>query len=308
MTVEAVREASPSPDAGKREAIGRGARMTDREYAGSLNQHYGRVGLDEAILAGLRAVGKDLDALTPEDLAPADQFHTRGRDATFELARLAGLEGTMRILDVGGGLGGPARAVAEEIGCHVTVLDLTEEFCRAGTALTARLGLSDRVEFRHGNALDLPFPDASFDAAWTQHSSMNIPDKERLYAEIKRVIRPGGRFALHEIMAGPVQPIHLPVPWARTPSLSFLRPPGEIHALLRAGGLDPREWVDTSAISLEWFRQRQAAAEQAGAPPPLGLHLLLGPDIGVMLNNVIRNLAENRLVIVQAVWERPISR
>jgi SAM-dependent methyltransferase len=208
------------------------------------------------------------------------------------------------VLDVGGGLGGAARTLAVEVGCHVTVLDLTEEFCRAGAALSERLGLAARVRFRHGNALELPFGDASFDAAWTQHSSMNIDDKERLYTEIHRVIRPGGRFALHEIMAGPAQPIHFPVPWARQTSLSFLRPPDEIRGLLHARGLRPREWVETSTASLEWFRQRAAFAQRATAPPSLGLHLLLGSDFGPMMANVLRNLEENRIVTIEAVCER----
>jgi SAM-dependent methyltransferase len=281
-------------------------RMASGDYAQTVNRHYGRSGIAEAILGGLRAMGKDLDALTPEDLAPADQFHTRGREATLELARLAGLARGMRVLDVGGGLGGPARTLATEIGCHVAVVDLTEEFCRAGAELTARLRLAGRVEFHHGSALDLPFGAAAFDAAWTQHSSMNIGDKERLYGEIARVLRPGGRLALHEIMAGPAQPIHFPVPWAREPSLSFLRSPDEINALLRARGLTPLEWRDTSAISLAWFHERQAAMrQQSGAPPPLGIHLLLGADMPVMFANLVRNLTEDRLAVYEGVWERP---
>ena len=172
----------------------------------------------------LRANGKDPAALTIEDLAPIDQLHARGSEATLELARLAGITAGMRVLDVGGGLGGPARTLASAFGCSVEVLDLTEEFCRAGEMLTARTGLADLVCFRQGNALKMPYPGAGFDVAWTQHSSMNIADKERLYAEIQRVLRPGGRLALHEILAGPVSPIHFPVPWARDPDLSHLRP------------------------------------------------------------------------------------
>jgi SAM-dependent methyltransferase len=278
--------------------------VASHDYPHTLNRHYGRAGIGEAILAGLRAAGKNLDALTPEDLAPADQFHTRGREATLELARMAGLERGMRVLDVGGGLGGPARTLAAEIGCHVTVVDLTEEFCRVGIELTARLRLGDRVAFRHGNALDLPFESGSFDAVWTQHSSMNIEDKERLYDEIARVLRPGGGFALHEMMADPTQPIHFPVPWAREPSLSFLRAPDAVHALLRARGLRPREWIDTTATSLAWFRERRAAMRQGGPPPPLGLHMLLGPDMPAMFDNLVRNLAEDRLAVFEGVWER----
>ena len=190
-----------------------------------VGEHYARGDLAARILEALRAAGKDPDALTTDDLAPIDQLHIRGKEATLELAHRAGLTSGTRVLDIGGGLGGPARTLASEFGCTVEVLDFTEEFCRAGEHLTTRTGLSNQVSFRHGNALEMPYPDARFDVVWTQHSSMNIADKERLYAETQRVLRPGGRLALHEILAGPVSPIHFPVPWARDPDLGSLRPP-----------------------------------------------------------------------------------
>jgi len=271
-------------------------------YVEALNLHYGRHSLGDAILAGLRAAGKDLTRLVPDDLAPVDQFHSRGKEATLELARIAGLEGRMHVLDVGGGVGGPARMLAAELGCRVTVLDLVHEFCRVGEELTARTGLSDRVGFRHGNALDMPFADGTFDVAWTQHSSMNIDDKAGLYREIRRVVQPGGRLALHEIVGGSKAPIHFPVPWARAPSMSFLRPAHEVHALIAATGFAEIAWVDGSAQTLEWFR-RQAARAPA-TPPPLGLHLLLGSDFSQMLRNQVRNLEEGRMVLIQAVLEK----
>lgn len=267
-----------------------------------LEEHYGRPGLGPVILGALRAAGKNLGALTTEDLAPIDQFHTRGRDATLGLARLAGLSAGMTVLDVGGGLGGPARMLAKEVGCRVTVLDLTEEFCRVGSELTRRAGLAGRVEFRHGNALEMPFDEAAFDVVWTQHSSMNIEDKERLYREIRRVGRPGGRLAMHEIMAGAASPIHFPVPWARDPAWSFLRPAEDVRRLIAGLGFTEVLWRDESATALEWFRQR--AAQAGAAPPALGLHLLLGADFGPMFRNQVGNLEEGRIAIVMAVWQR----
>ena len=263
--------------------------MTTNTYAPAVNRHYGRRDLGEIILAAVRATGKDPDRLSPEDLAPATEFHSRGREATRELAQLASLRADMRVLDVGGGLGGPARTLASEFGCQVTVLDLTEVYCRAGEALTVRTGLGDRIGFRHGNALDMPFSDEEFDVVWTQHSSMNIADKERLYAEIWRVLRPGGRFAMHEIMAGSLQPIHFPVPWARDPAISFLRPAATIRALLAETGFAEVAWEDVSTPSLAFFRERLVAAGQGG-PPPIGLHLLMGDDFGSMFRNQVRNL------------------
>lgn len=212
--------------------------MSGQDDYRSVGEHYAHDGLAAAILAALHEAGRDPDCITAQDLTPVDQLHTRGKDATLELARLAGVTPEVRVLDVGGGLGGPARTLATEIGCSVEVLDVTEEFCRAGEMLTTRTSLGDLVTFRHASALDMPHPDASFDAVWMQHSSVNIADKERLYAEIHRVLRPAGHLALHEIMAGPVAPIHFPVPWARGPEISFLRPPEEARALITGIGFE----------------------------------------------------------------------
>lgn len=276
--------------------------MTAEAYVQALNQHYGRPDLAEVILTAARAAGKNPDNLTAEDLAPATEFHLRGMEATRELARRAGLGVGMRVLDVGGGLGGPARTLAVEFGCQVTVLDLTDEYCRAGEVLTARTGLDDRVSFQRGNALDPPFTDASFDVVWTQHSSMNIADKKRLYGQARRLLRPGGRLAIHEIMAGPTQPVYFPVPWARDPSISFLRPAAEVRQLLARSGFAEVAWDDVTALTLEWLRQRLDAI--AGPPPPLGLHLLLGGDFQPMFRNLLRNLEEDRVAVIQGVFER----
>ena len=277
--------------------------MTDK-YAASLNAHYGRGDLLAAIEAGLAATGKT--ALTVDDLAPVDQFHSRGKDATLELLELARVEPGMRVLDVGGGIGGPARLLAHVNRCRVTVVDLTEEFCRVGEALTKRVGLDALVEFRHGNALALPFPDASFDLAWTQHSTMNIADKARLFRELARVLSPGGRLAMHEVMAGPEQPAHFPVPWARTAEISFLVTADEFRRHATAAGLREQTWRDASTESLEWFRARTNALRAAtGAPrPPLGLHQILGEDFPAMIANVARNLEERRVAVAMGVWTR----
>src|SRR2546422_73278 len=172
--------------------------------------YWEREGLERAILGALAATGRDVDALTVDDLAPADHFHGGGKAATDRLARLAGIRPGMRVLDVGGGLGGPARTLAATCGAHVTVVDVTESFVRTGAALTARLGLADRVEHRVGDALELDVPAASFDLVWTQNSGMNIADKERLYRGFARALRPGGVLATQEPMAGSVQPATVP--------------------------------------------------------------------------------------------------
>ncbi|GMV58193.1 MAG: hypothetical protein AMXMBFR72_13040 [Betaproteobacteria bacterium] len=272
-------------------------------HARAVDDHYGRADLATTILQALQAAGKDPDRLAPEDLAPVDQFHSRGIVATLELAERAGLAAGTHVLDVGGGLGGAARTLARRIGCRVTVLDLTREYCHAGALLTARCGLAERVRFECGSALAMPFADAAFDAAWSQHSSMNIADKPRLYGEIARVLKRGGTFALHEIAAGPRAPVHFPVPWARTPEISHLVAPDELRALVVAAGFAEREWIDETDRVLDWFA-RGAAAAAGGALPPLGLHVLLGPDFGAMFANQVRNLNEERIRVVQGVFER----
>src|SRR3954470_16675520 len=154
--------------------------MSSADYTSSVSGYYGRADLGTVILDALQAAGKNLDALTPADLAPMDEFHIRGKGATLELERRVALPPADHVLDVGGGLGGPARTLASTVGCAVTVLDLTEAYCRVGEMLTARTGLGQQVRFEHGSALELPFAAASFDVVWTQHSSMNVADKERL--------------------------------------------------------------------------------------------------------------------------------
>jgi SAM-dependent methyltransferase len=191
------------------------------------NAYWGRQGLERTILETLAAAGKDTSTLTIEDLAAADQFHSGGKQSTGRLARQAELRPGRRVLDVGGGLGGPARTLAVEFGCQVTVVDPTESYVRAGEALTARLGLADRVQHRLGDALALDMGLGAFDVVWTQNSGMNIADKEQLYAGFARVLGPGGLMAIQEPMAGPVQPVIYPVMWAPDATTSFLRAPSE---------------------------------------------------------------------------------
>ncbi|MBL8446000.1 MAG: methyltransferase domain-containing protein, partial [Zoogloeaceae bacterium] len=244
--------------------------------------------------------GKDVDRLTPEDLAPVDQFHIRGRMATLELARAAGLDATQRVLDVGCGVGGTSRCLATEFGCHVTGIDLTDEYCRAAEVLSARTGLSHLVEYRQGDATSLPFDDQSFDVVWTEHVAMNIPDKSRLYSEMHRVLKPGGTLAIYDIFAGPAGPVLFPVPWARTPDTSFLVEPDELRDLLGEAGFTVTDWSDTTEAARTWFVALAEKIRRDGFPP-LGFHVLLGGDFQAMAQNQGRNLQEGRIVLGQVV-------
>lgn len=274
--------------------------MSDR----SVDEHYARGRLEETILDALRAVGASPEAPRVEDLAPVDHFHTGGRQSTLDLLELCGLTGGARVLDVGGGIGGAARLLATEVGCRVTVLDLTDEYVRVGRELTRRVGLSELIAFVKGDALAAPFADEEFDVVWTQHASMNIADKPALYREMRRVLRPGGRLAMHEVLAGPVQPIRFPVPWARGPALSHLLAPERLRDLLERLGFAAVAWEDRSGTSLEFNRRRLAATQSAPTPPALGVHLLLGADYRPMFANQVANLEEDRIRVVMGVWAR----
>jgi ubiquinone/menaquinone biosynthesis C-methylase UbiE len=214
-----------------------------------INEHYGRPDLYEVILDELEKAGVDSAHPTTDDLAAFDQFHGGGKAATLGLIELAELSRGARVLDVGGGYGGPARTVAELLDAHVTVLDLTEEFIRVGQKLTELTRLTERVSFQHGDALDMPFRDASFDAVWSQNATMNIPDKPRLFREMYRVLRPGGRMAVQDVMAGPVQPILFPVPWAHDESVNFLRTEPETRSMVEAAGFRVITWLSNPSTT-----------------------------------------------------------
>jgi ubiquinone/menaquinone biosynthesis C-methylase UbiE len=282
--------------------------MTVDHYSQLVNAQYGRHNLSTSILAALRAIGKDPGNVTLGDLAPLDHFHGGGYAATLELARRANLQPGQQVLDVGGGIGGPARTLAAEFGCTVTVLDLTEEFCRTGELLTTWTKLSHRVTFQQGNALALPFPDHSFDVVWAQNSLMNIADKEGLYAGIYRVLRTGGRFAFQEVMAGPVQPLHFPVNWADSPAISFLRPPAEVRALLQRLDFVEVDWADITPAALDALQQRSAATSMPGTAvqtlPHLSFILRPREEAEYVAQNGARNLEEGRIAFIQGVFDR----
>jgi SAM-dependent methyltransferase len=256
--------------------------------------YWGRAGLGQAILDALAASGKDLDALTVDDLALLDQFHGGGKPATQRLARLAELTPGTRVLDVGGGLGGPARTLVAEFGCQVALVDPTESYLEAGRMLTERLGLADRLTHRLGSALDLPVDDGSFDVVWTQNSGMQIADKAGLYAEFHRVLRPGGRLAIQEPMAGPVQPLIFPVMWAREPAQSILLPPAELLAIIEAGGFRMRAW-----------NEQAPGMASAGPSGPTIQRLVMGDNLDAIMASGERNAAEGRLVSMDGLFDRP---
>lgn len=274
------------------------------DFSADHTQHYTAGSLDDAVAIALATpITGDCDQ-DLQHLAKLDQFHTGGMEATRALAERAAITAADHVLDIGGGLGGSARLLAHVSGCRMTVLDLTEAYCRAGERLTAWVGLSDRVQFQHGNALNMPFDDGSFDLAWMQHSSMNIADKACLYAEIQRVLRPGGRLALYEVVAGRTGQPHYPAFWARNAATSFLVTADVLRTIVANAGFRELHWRDTSAWALEWLAARRRVLEPAGETWLAGLPLVLGPAFGSMAQNHARNLQEGRIQIVEGVFTR----
>ncbi len=273
------------------------------DYKQSINDQYGQSDLSSVILKALRDAGKDVDALTVEDLSSFDQFHSGGLAATKELASFAGIHEGMQVLDVGSGVGGPARTLASEYGCDVTGIDLTEEYCLAAEMLTARVGLDDKVRFHCGSALEMPFDDESFDLVWMQNASMNIPDKEKLYSEVRRVLRPNGRLATQDVLSGTVTPLHYPVPWADEALLSSVITPQQLQEILSGLGFKQVVWNDVTALGLKVQRERLAAASTA-EPTPLSQGAIVKTDMSKTLANMVRNSEEGRTVVITSVFQR----
>jgi ubiquinone/menaquinone biosynthesis C-methylase UbiE len=261
-------------------------------------------GLVAAISSALDAAGMDRSTLQPADLAPIDEFHIRGRAATLEIVEALDVTAESHVVDLGSGLGGPARTLAEVTGCTVTGVDLTPEFCQVATALSAWTGLSERTRFEVGDALATDLADGAADAAMTIHVAMNIEDKPALYAEAFRLIRPGGRFVVYDVLQGDGGVVHYPVPWANDPSTSFLATAEQMRELLAEAGFEISSEVDSSDESLAWFQQMRARIERDG-PPPVTFAAFLGPAFGQMAANQVANLAERRIRTVMFTSLRP---
>ena len=260
--------------------------------------------LAAAIGSAVDAAGLDRASLRPADLAPVDEFHIRGRAASLEIVEALGLTARSHVLDLGSGLGGPARTLAELTGCTVTGIDLTSEFCEVATMLSEWTGLSSRTRFQVGDATATGLPDAAVDAAMTVHVAMNISDKPALYAEAFRVLRPGGRFVVYDVLQGEGGDVRYPVPWANDASTSFLATPEDMRELLPAAGFTVISEVDSSDDSLVWFQQVRARIEQDG-PPPVTFAAFLGDAFAQMAANQVANLAERRIRTVMFTCSRP---
>ncbi len=263
-----------------------------------VRDHYRAIGLAERLKTARAAFGPEDQRLAPEQLSALDQFHSRGLAATAELAKLTGIAADMTVLDVGSGVGGPARYLAQAYGCRVTGVDLSEPFVEAARYLTGRTGQSEHVSFETASALQLPFGDGRFDVALLQHVAMNIADRAALYREIRRVLKPDGRFATFDVVSMGGEP-HYPVPWARTPATSFLLTAAATREAIEPAGFRALAWQDDTGAAKAWIAELRAS----GPPPSPNLGTVMGPGFAELAANLGRNLVEGRLGVLAAVFE-----
>ena len=270
------------------------------ERAVEVQQHWTRKGVLERIDAVLTELGHDPQVLTPEILSTVEHLHSGGLETTRDQAERLTLTAASRVLDIGCGIGGPARYLAHTYGCRVDGIDLTAELIETGLTLTERCGLADRVTLQLGNALDLPFAGETFDVVWCQNVTMNIEDKAGFLAGAYRVLKPGGLFTSTEYSLGPGGEMIFPLPWAYDASISFLDPEDVMRSQFDEAGFRVREWTNYTDTIIE------RAKQMADKPPAkLGLPLVLGEDTPERAENSQRNLREKRAIYWMTVAERP---
>ncbi|WP_313953185.1 class I SAM-dependent methyltransferase [Accumulibacter sp.] len=260
-----------------------------------LESHYSARDIEARILAAVRAAGLNPEqGLSPEELGALDHFHTGGLGASRELLELAQIRAEDRVLDIGAGLAGPARLLASALGCRVDCLEMSSDYCAAAVLLNRLTGLDERIEVHQGSALKLPFPNFSFDAVWMQNVGMNIADKQTLYAEIYRVLKPGGRFAFQEMVAGEAATAYFPLPWATEPADSCLVSAEEMRSVLAESGFIPELFEDTSDAHLS----KTAAGAAASA---LSLAVFVD-NLAEKAGNARRSLQEGQIRLVRGVF------
>ena len=269
--------------------------------------HYTQGTLEQRILTALREAGKDPDRLDPDDLAPLDEFHHAGRAATAAFAPRLKLRSGINLLDIGSGIGGPARYFARHHDCRVTGIDLTEEFIAVSRALTRRLGMENQVRFEQGSALSMPFSSSTFDVATLLHVGMNIAEKARLFAEVRRVLKPGGIFGIYDQMREAVGDLTFPVPWASVPGTSFVETPATYKRLLIEGGFEVIWERSCREDALASFNQQTSVPPGSAALPPLGVHVTMGVGAAEKMANHRSNIERGLVAPNEIVARAPAT-
>lgn len=270
----------------------------------TIAEHWGSGDVYSLIVSALEKMSKPLQNLTIDDLAPVDHFHARGLPATVELADQLPIKAGQHILDIGCGLGGPARYIAKRFQCQVSGLDITEPFVEAANKLTTLLRMEPTVKIELGDGQHLPYSDSHFDGAYTQHVTMNVADRPKFFAEAYRVLKPGAFFALTEHGLGPKGEPYHPVPWTADGSGAYLLAPSETRSLLEKTGFEDIVVEDTGAKYAAGYRMAIEKAEK-GALPPLGVHILMGETALQKTRNTLRNIEEGRTHPFQLICRKP---
>ena len=270
----------------------------------AVSEHYTTDALLDRIREAVREAGGDPSALTNEAIKPVDEFHTGGLVATDALLEQLTITPETRVLDIGSGLGGTARHIASTYGATVSGVDLTETYVNVATALSADLGLQDKVAFKTASATDLPFEDASFDLATMFHVGMNIADKKALFANVARVLAPGGTFALYDVMATS-EPcvIPFPVPWAERAELSAVMPPETYRAAGTATGLTLKAERSRLDFALGYFKKVFDHVAVHGMPP-VGIHLLMRDTAPQKLKNFVAAMKDGQIAPFEMIFQK----
>ncbi|MCR9109942.1 class I SAM-dependent methyltransferase [Marivita sp. XM-24bin2] len=271
--------------------------MTDAQ---AISDHWGTGDVYARILETMKLAGIDPKTVTVEQLAPVDHFHARGFPATVELADALPIKEGDRLIDIGCGIGGPARYFAKRFNCHVDGIDITAPFVDAANKLSALVGLEALVACRHGDGQNLPFPDATFDGGYAQHVTMNVPDRNLFFQEAFRVLKPGAFFALTEHGLGEVGAPHHPVPWSQDGSGAFLMRPADTIAALQDTGFTRINVTETGEKYLQGY-ERAIELAKTGDMPVFGSHILLGKLAPQIVQNAARNIEERRTQPIQVV-------
>ncbi|MEZ4809154.1 MAG: class I SAM-dependent methyltransferase [Allomuricauda sp.] len=269
---------------------------------GKIEEHYRKENLYQDILNRLKDQNIDLDKVQRSDIAGVDEFHVRGAAVSKELASSINING-LKVLDMGSGLGGPCRMLADEHDCQTTGIDLSAEFVKTANALSKLVGLEHKTNFVHGSATELPFADNSFDVVWTQHVQMNIPDKQKFYAEANRVLKPRGYFLYYDIFKRSDGEITYPMPWAQHGKLSFLIKNDGVANILDGLGFSKVSTTDQTQAGIDFFSSLLAKMEVSG-PPKIGLNVLMGESTKSKLTNLMSHLQRNLLMLESGVYRK----